>query len=223
MATWVLVGAGPSVTSPRAQPCLVLSLQVPAQTSAPGAASSQLTMRSVIWLFFGSTFISFVFAYMFYVLRDDAEEPPWMVPSGRHFRIRQNQPEHAPGWFGSNSHWLLTFLMFLVILKFPGGDDESNVCTPPGRQGCSSGPPGRKKIKASPYKDSMCGVLTQVKTKLVNLVSRMRNLKLIAATGDRCQCPSIEVLGDAQNNITVYELQDTGNPDGVDFHIKEEE
>ncbi|XDB66380.1 hypothetical protein ABFV05_019996 [Capra hircus] len=103
------------------------------------------------------------------------------------------------------------------------GDDESNVCSPPGRQGCSSGPPGRKKIKASPYKDSMCSALTQVKTKLVNLVSRMRNLKLVAATGDRCQCPSIEVLGDAQNNITVYELQDTGNPDGVDFHIKEEE
>ncbi|XDB66378.1 hypothetical protein ABFV05_019994 [Capra hircus] len=152
-----------------------------------------------------------------------AEEPPWMVPSGRHFRIRQNQPEHAPGWFGSNSHWLLTFLMFLVILKFPRGDDESNVCTPPGRQGCSSGPPGRKKIKASPYKDSMCGALTQVKTKLVNLVSRMRNLKLIAAAGDRRQCPNIEVLGDAQNNITVYELRVTGDADGVDFHIKEEE
>ncbi|XDB66367.1 hypothetical protein ABFV05_019983 [Capra hircus] len=102
------------------------------------------------------------------------------------------------------------------------GDDESNVCTP-GRQGCSSGPPGRKKIKASPCKDSMCGALTQVKTKLVNLVSRMRNLKLITATGDRRQCPNIEVLGDAQRNITVYELRDTGDPDGVDFHIKEEE
>ena len=52
-----VVGVGPSVTSPRAQPCLVLSLQVPAQTSAPGATSSQLTMRSVIWLFFWPTFI----------------------------------------------------------------------------------------------------------------------------------------------------------------------
>ncbi|XDA90869.1 hypothetical protein R6Z07F_020477 [Ovis aries] len=110
-----------------------------------------------------------------------------------------------------------------VANMFPAGDDESNVCTPPGRQGCSSGPPGRKKIKASPYKDCMCGALTQVKTKLVNLVSRMRNLKLIAATGDRRQCPNIEVLGDAQSNITVYELWDTGDPDGVDFHIKEEE
>ncbi|KAI4554874.1 hypothetical protein MJG53_020173 [Ovis ammon polii x Ovis aries] len=63
----------------------------------------------------------------------------------------------------------------------------------------------------------------KVKTKLVNLVSRMGNLKLIAATGDRRQCPNIEVLGDAQSNITVYELWDTGDPDGVDFHIKEEE
>ena len=222
MATWVLVGAGPSVTSPRAQPCLVLSLQVPAQTSAPGAASSQLTMRSVIRLLFWSTFISFVFAYMFYVLRDEAEEPPWMVPSGRHFRIRQNQPEHAPGWFGSNSHWLLTFLMFLVILKFPGGDDESNVCTP-GRQGCSSGPPGRKKIKASPYKDSMCGAFRQVEMKLVKCVSRLQNLKLTAATGDSRQCPNIDIPADTQNNITIHEVWDTGDPDGVDFHIKEEE
>lgn len=172
--------------SPRAQPCLVLSLQVPAQTSAPGATWSQLTMRSVIWLFFWPTFISFVFAYVFYVLRDEAEELPRMVPSGRHFRVRQNQPEYAPGWFGSKWHWLLIFLMFLVILKFPGGDDESNAGTPPGRQGCSSGSPGRKKIRASPYKDSMCGALTQSETSLMNLMSRVKNMKLTAATGDQC-------------------------------------
>lgn len=208
--------------SPRAQPCLVLSLQVPAQTSAPGATWSQLTMRSVIWLFFWPTLISFVFAYVFYVLRDEAEELPWMVPSGRHFRVRQNQPEHVPGWFGSKSHWLLIFLMFLVILKFPGGDDKSIAGTPPGRQGCSSGSPGRKKIRASPYKDSMCGALTQVETTLVNLVSRVRSLKLTAATGDQRQCPNIQVLADRWNNITIYEVWDTRAPDEVDFCIKEE-
>ncbi|XP_027391012.1 protein FAM209A-like [Bos indicus x Bos taurus] len=116
---------------------------------------------------------------------DEAEELPWMMPSGKHFRVRQNQPEHVSGWFGSKSHWLLIFLMFLVILKFPGGDDKSIAGTPPGRQGCSSGSPGRKKIRASPYKDSMCGALTQVETTLVNLVSRVRSLKLTAATGDQ--------------------------------------
>uniref|UniRef100_A0ABI0P4S6 Protein FAM209A n=2 Tax=Bos TaxID=9903 RepID=A0ABI0P4S6_BOVIN len=179
-------------------------------------------MRSVIWLFFWPTFISFVFAYVFYVLRDEAEELPRMVPSGRHFRVRQNQPEYAPGWFGSKWHWLLIFLMFLVILKFPGGDDKSNAGTPPGRQGCSSGSPGRKKIRPSPYKESMCGALTQSETSLMNLMSRVKNMKLTVATGDQCQCPNIEVPGDARNNVTILEVWDTGDPDEVDFHIKEE-
>ena len=49
MATRVLPGAGPSMTSPRAQPWLVLSLQVLGQTSTPGVISSQLTMWSLKW------------------------------------------------------------------------------------------------------------------------------------------------------------------------------
>ncbi|XP_040091798.1 protein FAM209A-like [Oryx dammah] len=222
MITWVPVGAGPSVTSPRAQPYLVLSLQVPAQTSAPGAASSQLTMWCVIWFLFWSTFVAFVFVCVFYVLRDEAEELPAMVPSGRHFQIRQNQPEHAPGWFGSKLFWLLIFLMLLVILKFPRGGDKSNGRTPPGRQGCSSGPPGRKKIQASPSEDSRCSALSQVE-KLVKFVSSLRNRKLTAATGDRRQCPNIDIPADTQNNITVYEVWDIGDPNGVDFHFEEEE
>ena len=180
-------------------------------------------MRSVIGLFFWPTVISFICAYVFYVLRDEAEELPGMVPSGRHFRVRQNQPEHAPGWFGSKSHWLLIFLMFLVILKFPGGNDKSNAGTPPGRQGCSSGSPGRKKIRASPYKDSMCGTLTQVERSLMNLASRVRSLKCTAATGGQRQCANIQVLADGWNNIKIYEVWDTRDPVEVDFRIKEEE
>ena len=87
----------------------------------------------------------------------------------------------------------------------------------------SSGSPGRKKIRASPYKESMCGALTQVETTLVNLVSRVRSLKLTAATGDQRQCPNIQVLADGWNNITIYEIWDTRAPDEVDFRIKEEE
>ncbi|XP_042098291.1 protein FAM209-like [Ovis aries] len=146
-----------------------------------------------------------------------------MVPSGRHFRIRQNQPEHSPSWFGSKSFWLLIFLILLVILKFPRGGDKSNAGTPPDHQGHSSGSPGRKKIQASPYKDSMCGAFRQVEMKLVNFVSRLRNLKLTAATGDRRQCPNIDIPADTQNNITIHEVWDTGDPDGVDFHFEEEE
>ena len=216
-------GAGPSVTSPRAQACLVLSLQVPVQTSAPGATSSQLTMPSVIWFFFWPMFVLFIFACVFYALRDEAEEIPGMVPRERHFRIRQNQPEHAPGWFVSKSHCLLLFLLLLVILQFPGGSDESNVCTPRVHQGCSFGSPGRKKIKVSPHKDSMCGALTQVEKELVSVVFRVRNLKFTAATGEKRQCPNIEVSADPQNNVTVYEVWNTGDPDGVDLHIEEEE
>ena len=223
MATRVLVGAGPSVTSPRAQPCLVLSLQVPAQTSAPGATLSQLTMWCFLWFYFWPTFVAFVFVYVFYVLRNETEEFPVMVPNGRHFQIWQNQAEHAPGWFGSKSFWLLIFLMLLVILKFPRGGDKSNVGTPPDHQGCSSDPPGRKKIQASPYKDSMCGAFRQVEMKLVKCVSRLQNLKLTAATGDSRQCPNIDIPSDTQNNITIHEVWDTGDPDGVDFHFEEEE
>lgn len=218
-------GAGPSVTSPRAQPCLVLSLQVPAQTSTPGATSSQLTMPSVIWFFFWPMFVLFIFACVFYALRDEAEEIPGMVPSGRHFRVRvqQNQPAHAPGWFVSKSHCLVLFLLFLVILQFPRGSEESNVCTPRVHRGRSFGSPGRKKIKVSPHKDSMCGALTQVEKELVNIVFRVRNVKFTAATGEKRQRPNIEVSADPQNTITVYEVWNTGDSDGVDLHIKEEE
>lgn len=213
------------MTSPRAQPCLVLSLQVPAQTSTPGATSSQLTMPSVIWFFFWPMFVLFIFACVFYALRDEAEEIPGMVPSGRHFRVRvqQNQPAHAPGWFVSKSHCLVLFLLFLVILQFPRGSEESNVCTPRVHRGRSFGSPGRKKIKVSPHKDSMCGALTQVEKELVNIVFRVRNVKFTAATGEKRQRPNIEVSADPQNTITVYEVWNTGDSDGVDLHIKEEE
>ena len=40
--TWGLAWAEPLMTSPRAQPCLVLSLQVPVQTSTLGTISSLL-------------------------------------------------------------------------------------------------------------------------------------------------------------------------------------
>ena len=69
----------------------------------------------------------------------------------------------------------------------------------------------------------MCGALTQVETTLVSLVSRVGSRKLTEATGDQCQCPNIQVLADGWNNITIYEVWDTRDPDEVDFPIKEEE
>ena len=49
MTTCVLAGAGPSMPLPRAQPCLVLTLQVPGQTRTPGAISSRHIMWSFKW------------------------------------------------------------------------------------------------------------------------------------------------------------------------------
>ena len=118
---WRLAGV-PSVMSSKAQPCLGLSLQVPGahQESLP---LSSLCGRSVIWFIFWPTCVSFLSSYVFYILRE-AIDLPGKVPCGRHFRILQNQPEHAPGWLGSKSHWLiLLLLVFLVILKFPGNSD----------------------------------------------------------------------------------------------------
>lgn len=180
-------------------------------------------MRSVLWLVFWPVFVSFTFAYLFYILREEPEELPWMVPSGRHFRVRQNQPERAPGWFGGKSYWLLLFFMFFVILRFLGGSDKSNECTRRVRRGRSSGSPGRKKRRASRDKDSMCGALTQVEKEPVNLVSRVRNLKFTAATGEKRRRPNIEVSADAQNKVPVCGVQNTGGSDGVDSHIEEEE
>ena len=57
----------------------------------------------------------------------------------------------------------------------------------------------------------------------MNLASRVRSLKRTAATGGQRQCANIQVLADGWNNITIYEVWDTRDPDEVDFPIKEEE
>ncbi|XP_070330340.1 protein FAM209-like [Odocoileus virginianus] len=205
MARRVLARAGPSVTSPRAPPCLVLSLQMPGQTSAPGA-TSPLTMRSVMWFFFWSMCVSSFCAFVFFCLRDDTIELPGMVPCGRHFRIQQNLPEHDRGWLGSKLHWFFLLVVLFVIQKFPGDSDESTVQTPPALRGGSLGSSGKKEKKASPNKDYMFDTLIQLEMDLVKFVSRVQNLKLAMATGSNLSLPSFEVPADIHNNITIHEL-----------------
>ncbi|KAB0372479.1 hypothetical protein FD755_016271, partial [Muntiacus reevesi] len=136
--------------------------------------------RSVIWFFFWPTCVSFLSAYVFYVLRDEAIELPGKVPCGRHFRIWQNQPEHAPGWLGSNK-----------------------VRTPCACRGCLLGSTGKKKKKASSNKNCVFSTLTQLERDLVNFVSRVWNLKLTAATCCNCRRPNLEVPADAHNNYNI--------------------
>ncbi|KAB0345313.1 hypothetical protein FD754_022239 [Muntiacus muntjak] len=146
-------------------------------------------MRSVIWFFFLPTCVSFLCAYVFYALRDEA-----------------NQPEHAQGWLGGKSYWLFLLLLLFMILKFPGDNDKS-----------------KKKKKASPGKDYMFGTLTWLERDLVNFVSRVRNLKLTMVTCGNHKCPNLEVLADAHNNITIYEVWGKEDPDQVDSCVEAEE
>ena len=63
-----------------------------------------------------------------------------------------------------------------------------------------------RRKRLSPYKDYIFTTLTQLERDLVNFVSRVRNLKLAAATTGDHKHPYIEVPADTHNNITVYEV-----------------
>ena len=98
MATWVLAGAGPSVTSARAQPWLVLSLLVPGQTSAEGAICSRLTMWSLKSSLCFSMGVTCVYALMFTSVTEKVKEIQGKMLCRGHFLIQQNPPEHAQDW-----------------------------------------------------------------------------------------------------------------------------
>nr|XP_025131688.1 protein FAM209B-like [Bubalus bubalis] len=82
--------AGPSMILVRTQPWLVLSIQVPGQSSTPGAISSQLTMWSLKSFLCFSMAVTCVYALMFTSLRDKAEEIQWKMLCGGHILIWQN-------------------------------------------------------------------------------------------------------------------------------------
>ena len=147
---WVLAGAGPSVTSARAQPWLVLSLQVPQQTSTPGAISSRLTMWSLKSFLCISMGVTCVYVLMLTTLREKAEEIQGKMLCRGHFLIRLNLQEHAWDRLESTLLWLFFIVLMYVTVKLAGQSGESNVQTPPSHQGNSFGSPGKKKKKASP-------------------------------------------------------------------------
>ncbi|XP_052519437.1 protein FAM209-like [Budorcas taxicolor] len=220
MATWVLAGAGPSVTSARAQPWLVLSLQVPGQTRAPRAFSSQLTMWSLKWFLCLSTGVTYVFALIFTSLREKAKELQGKVLCRGRFLIWRNLPEHAQNWLEITLFWIvLTVLMYLTV-KLAGESGYSNVQNSPAHQGTSFCSPRRKMEKASPNKDYMFQTLILLTMDLVKFVSSMQNLKLTTANGSYLNPSNADVSVDAQNNITVYELWGNKESNCVDLCIK---
>ena len=122
---WVLAGAGPSVTSARAQPWLVLSLQVPRQTSTPGAISSRLTMWSLKSFLCISMGVTCVYVLMLTTLREKAEEIQGKILCRGHFLIRQNLQEHAWDRLESTLFWLFFIVLMYVTMKLAGESGES--------------------------------------------------------------------------------------------------
>ena len=122
---WVLAGAGPSVTSARAQPWLVLSLQVPQQTSTPGAISSRLTMWSLKSFLCISMGVTCVYVLMLTTLREKAEEIQGKMLCRGHFLIRLNLQEHAWDRLESTLLWLFFIVLMYVTVKLAGESGES--------------------------------------------------------------------------------------------------
>ena len=206
MTTWVLARVGPIVTSPRAKPRLVLSLQVPQQTSTPGAVSSRLTMWFIKWFLCFSMALTYVYASMFTSLREKAEELQEKVLCGGHCLIQQNQPEHAQDWLKTMLLGFFFIVFMYVAMEFTGESGECNVQTSPACEGGSFGSLGQKKKTASPDKDYMFATLTQLEMDLGKFVSKVQNLKLAMVSCSNLNPPHVEVPADAHNNITLYEL-----------------
>ena len=127
MARWVLAGAGPSMTSARAQPWLVLSHQVPGQTSTPGAISSWLTMWSLKSFLCFTMGVTCVYALMFTSLRDKAEEIQWKMLCGGHILIWQNLQEYAWDWLEITLLWLFFIVLMYMTVKLAGESGESKI------------------------------------------------------------------------------------------------
>ena len=194
------------MTLPRAQPCLVLILQEPGQTSTPGVISSRLTTWSLKWFLCLSTGVTCVYALIFTSLREKTEELQGKVFCRGHFLIWQNLSEHAQNWLEITLLCLSFVMLIYVTVKLAGESGESNVQTRAAHQSCSFGSPGRKKEKAFPEEDYMFHTLTLLKMDLVKFISRMQNLKPAVATSSNFNLLIVQVPADAQNNIIDYEL-----------------
>ena len=91
--------------------------------------------------------------------------------------------------------WLFFIVLTYVTVKLTGESGESNVQTP-ACQGGSFGSPGQKKKKASPDKDYMFTILTQLEMDLVKFVSRVQNLKLATSTSGNINPLNVKVPAD---------------------------
>ena len=169
MATWVLPGAGPSMKSARAQPWLVLSLQVPGQTSIPGAISSQLTIWSL------KSFLCFhlCLGLMFTSLGNKAKEIQGKMLCRGHFLIWKNLQEHVQDWLEITLLWLFFIVLRYMTVKLAGESGDSKLQTPAALQARSFGSLGKQKEKTSSEEDYIFHMLTLLEMDLLKFVSRL--------------------------------------------------
>ncbi|XP_025254134.1 protein FAM209A-like [Theropithecus gelada] len=168
---------------------------------------SLLTMWTLKWFLVLLLCFTCSYASMFSSRREKTSEPQGKVPYGGHFRIRQNQPEHAQGWLGSKWLWLLFVVVLFVILKFQR-DNEKNKKQSPGLRGGQFHSLLKKKQNASLNKDCTFNILHELEVELVRFVSKVRSLKGAMATGNvsNLKLRRSETPTDPYR-VTIYDIQ----------------
>ncbi|XP_004620255.1 protein FAM209 [Sorex araneus] len=144
-------------------------------------------------------------AFMFSPLRE-SKEPQGKAPCGGHFRTRQSLPDHAQSWLVNKWLWVLFVISLYVLLKIRGDGEKCSEPVSPSVQACSLRCPSRKPAPLTPPRDYAFNTLTQLEMDLVKFMSKVRNLKLVMATGRglKHHCP--EGPTDPNNSITIYEV-----------------
>ncbi|XP_055963440.1 protein FAM209A [Sorex fumeus] len=144
-------------------------------------------------------------AFMFSSLRE-RKEPQGKVPCGGHFRTRQSLPDHAQSWLVNKWLWILFVISLYVMLKIRGDGEKSSEPASPSIQACSLRCPSRKPAALAPQKEYAFNTLSQLEMDLVKFMSKVRNLKLVMATGRGLKHHSPEGPTDPNNGITIYEV-----------------
>ncbi|XP_017725835.1 PREDICTED: protein FAM209B-like [Rhinopithecus bieti] len=144
---------------------------------------SPLWMWMLKWFLVLLLCLTCSYASMFSFLREKTSEPQGKVPCGGHFRIRQNQPEHAQGWLGSKWLWLWFVVVLFVILKYQR-DNEKNKSRVLLAFEAANFSPLKKKNNASLNKDCAFNTLHELDVALARFVSEVRSLKGAMATGN---------------------------------------
>ncbi|XP_036274672.1 protein FAM209B-like [Pipistrellus kuhlii] len=163
-------------------------------------------MRTLRWTLFLPMCLSCGYAFMFSSLRENVKEPPGKVPCGGHFRIRQNLPVHAPSWLVSKWLWFFFIILLYVILKYRREIEKSKERILPSPRGSPVRAAPKKNQGACPSKNYALHTLNQLEMDLVQLMSKVRNLKVAMVTASEHKAQNFERPIGPHSNVTIYEI-----------------